>query len=117
MVLSPHSHCNIKHSERTQSEDSLTDEKRSLALFVRQVMSACLKGYEYKVRVISADEQEAIELNESINALKPYRLYVLIEAKNVLEQVAKVEKFTNKSGENGGYLPTKNGDIRSLLCA
>ena len=34
-------------------------------------MSACLKGYEYKVRVISADEQEAIELNESINALKP----------------------------------------------
>mgnify|MGYP000334753105 CR=1 FL=1 len=54
MVLSPHSHCNIGHSERTQSEDSLTDEKRSLALFVRQVMSACLKGYEYKVRVISA---------------------------------------------------------------
>ena len=96
MVLSPHSHCNIGHSERTQSEDSLTDEKRSLALFVRQVMSACLKGYEYKVRVISADEQEAIELNESINALKPYQLYVLIEAKNVLEQVAKVEKFTNK---------------------
>ena len=96
MVLSPHSHCNIEHSERTQSEDSLTDEKRSLALFVRQVMSACLKGYEYKVRVISADEQEAIKLNESINALKPYQLYVLIEAKNVLEQVAKVEKFTNK---------------------
>ena len=96
MVLSPHSHCNIGHSERTQSEDSLTDEKRSLALFVRQVMSACLKGYEYKVRVISADEQEAIELNESINALKPYQLYALIEAKNVLEQVAKVEKFTNK---------------------
>lgn len=96
MVLSPHPHCNIGHSERTQSEDSLTDEKRSLALFVRQVMSVCLKGYEYKVRVISADEQEAIELNESINALKPYRLYVLIEAKNVLEQVAKVEKFTNK---------------------
>ena len=96
MVLSPHLHCNIEHSERTQSEDSLTDEKRSLALFVRQVMSACLKGYEYKVRVISADEQEAIELSESINALKPYQLYVLIEAKNVLEQVAKVEKFTNK---------------------
>ena len=96
MVLSPHSHCNIGHSERTQSEDSLTDEKRSLALFVKQVMSVCLKGYEYKIRVISADEQEAIELNESINALKPYQLYALIEAKNVLEQVAKVEKFTNK---------------------
>lgn len=27
MVLSPHLHCNIEHSERTQSEDSLTDEK------------------------------------------------------------------------------------------
>ena len=22
-----------------------------------------------------------------------------------------------KTGENGGYPPTKNGDIRSLLCA
>ena len=96
MVLAPHSHCSIEHSESILSEESLTDEKRSLALFVKQVMSVCLKGYKYKVRVISADEQEAIELNESINALKPYQLYVLIEAKNVLEQVAKVEKFTNK---------------------
>lgn len=103
MVLSPHSHCNIEHSERTQSEDSLTDEKRSLALFVRQVMSACLKGYEYKVRVISADEQEAIELNESINALKPYQLYVLIEAKKCVRtgcksrEIHKQESFRSQS--------------------
>ena len=49
MVLSPHSHCNIGHSERTQSEDSLTDEKRSLALFVRQVMSVCLKAMSIRL--------------------------------------------------------------------
>lgn len=96
MVLSPHSHCSIEHSERILSEETLTDEKRSLALFVKQVMSVCLKGYEYKIRVISADEQEAVELKESVKALKLYQLYVLIEAKNVLEQVVKVEKFTNK---------------------
>lgn len=96
MALSPHSHCSIERSERILSEETLTDERRSLALFVKRVMSVCLKDYEYKVRVISADEQDAIELNESINALKPYQLYVLIEAKNVLEQVAKIEKFTNK---------------------
>ena len=88
MVLSPHSHCSIEHSERILSEETLTDEKRSLALFVKQVMSVCLKGYEYKIRVISADEQEAVELKESVKALKLYQLYVLIEAKNVLEQVA-----------------------------
>lgn len=96
MIRSPHSHLCIEHSERILSEETLTDEKRSLALFVKQVMSVCLKGYEYKIRVISADEQEAVELNENINALKAYQLYVLIEAKNVLEQVTKVEKFTNK---------------------
>ena len=96
MVLSPHSHCSIEHSERILSEETLTDEKRSLALFVKQVMSVCLKGYEYKIRVISADEQEAVELKESVKALEPYQLYVLIEAKNVLEQVVKVEKFINK---------------------
>lgn len=96
MGLLPHSHCSIEHSEWFLSEGTLTDEKRSLALFVKQMMSVCLKDYEYKIRVISADEQEAIELNESVDALKPYQLYVLIEAKNVFEQVAKVEKFTNK---------------------
>ena len=94
MVLSPHSHCSIEQSERILSEETLTDEKRSLALFVKQVMSVCLKGYEYKIRVISADEQEAVELKESVKALEPYQLYVLIEAKNVLEHVTKVEKFT-----------------------
>ena len=87
MVLSPHSHCSIEQSERILSEETLTDEKRSLALFVKQVMSVCLKGYEYKIRVISADEQEAVELKESVKALEPYQLYVLIEAKNVLEHV------------------------------
>lgn len=81
MIRSPHSHLCIEHSERILSEETLTDEKRSLALFVKQVMSVCLKGYEYKIRVISADEQEAVELNENINALKAYQLYVLIEAK------------------------------------
>lgn len=81
MVLSPHSHCSIEHSERILSEETLTDEKRSLTLFVKQVMSVCLKGYEYKIRVISADEQEAVELKESVKALEPYQLYVLIEAK------------------------------------
>ena len=96
MVLSPHSHCSIEQSERILSEETLTDEKRSLALFVKQVMSVCLKGYEYKIRVISADEQEAVELKESVKALEPYQLYVLIEAKNVLEHVTKVEKFTKK---------------------
>lgn len=96
MVLSPHSHCSIEQSERILSEETLTDEKRSLALFVKQVMSVCLKGYEYKIRVISADEQEAVELKESVKALEPYQLYVLIEAKNVLEHATKVEKFTKK---------------------
>ena len=28
-----------------------------------------------------------------------------------------VDKDGNLTGENGGYPPTKNGDIRSLLCA
>ena len=65
MVLSPHSHCSIEHSESILSEETLTDEKRSLALFVKQVMSVCLKGHEYKIRVISADEQEGQVLNRS----------------------------------------------------
>ena len=28
-----------------------------------------------------------------------------------------VKGHLNAGGENGGYPPTKNGDIRSLLCA
>lgn len=89
MASLPHSHCS--------SERNISEERRSLALFVKQVMGVVLKGYEFKVRVISAGEQEAIELRESINALKSYQLYVLIEANKIFEQVTKIEKFTNKS--------------------
>lgn len=68
-----------------------------MALFVKQVMCVVLKGYEFNIRVVSAEEQEAIGLRESINALKSYQLYVLIESQNIFEQVAKIEKFTSKS--------------------
>lgn len=58
-------------------------------------MSVCLKDYEYKIRVISADEQEAVELKESVKALEPYQLYVLIEAKmcsNMLQKLRNSQK-------------------------
>lgn len=91
-------HCDKEFSERNIFEErlSILEEKRSLALFVKQVMSVVLKGYEYKVKVISADDPEVIELKSCINALKTFKLYVLIEANNIYEQVAKIEKFTNK---------------------
>lgn len=92
-------HCEKELSGRNIFEErlSILEEKRSLALFVKQVMSVVLKGYEYKAKVISAEDPEVIELKSCINALKAFKLYVLIEAKNIYEQVAKVEKFTNKS--------------------
>ena len=97
MASLPYSHCSIEHSERNLSEETLTDERRSLALFVKQVMGVCLKDYEFKVRVISSDEQETLELRESINAQNSYQLYALIEGNKIFEQATKIESFTGKS--------------------
>lgn len=99
MVLLPHSHSSIEDTESSQTEATLSvsDEKKNLASFVEQVLGAILRGFEYNVKVISANEQEAIALKERISTLELSQFYVLIEAKNISEQVARISKFTNKN--------------------
>ena len=99
MVSLSHSSGETKHTERYVSEviSDLSDEKRSLALFVKQVMNVLLKGRKYGAKVISAKEFETVDLEGETNELPQAQLYVLIEAENISNQVTKLAKFINKN--------------------
>lgn len=98
MVSLSHSSGETKHTERYVSEvlSDLSDEKRSLALFVKQVMNVILKGRKYDAKVISAKELENLGLKEDTNELPQAQLYVLAGAKNISDQITKLAKFINK---------------------
>lgn len=99
MVLLSHSSGDTEHSERYISEGTseLSDEKRSLALFVKQVMNVFLKNHEYEIKVVSAKEDEVIALKKYTSVLPHAQLYVLIEAKSISNQVTRLAKFINKN--------------------
>lgn len=55
----------------------------------------------------------------------PYKLFWTTKENETIKTMAKAgaslgeitKALERRTGENGGYPPTKNGDIRSLLCA
>ena len=96
-MLSPHSHCDFEPFEQSEIVSSMSEDKSCLTSFAQQVMGVVLKGYEYKVKVVSADEQEAVELNAHISTLKSSQYYILVEAENISEQVARIAKFIDKN--------------------
>lgn len=45
------------------------------------------------------------------------KYFISLGVSRVLDRVSFSIMVSSYTGENGGYPPTKNGDIRSLLCA